>query len=49
MFTGDLVNIDGDIVTARGAGAAIEFGLALGALLRGEKKAEKIAKALQCR
>ena len=49
MFTGDLVNIDGDIVTARGAGAAIEFGLALGALLCGEKKAEKIAKALQCR
>ena len=49
MFTGDLVNIDDDIVTARGAGAAIEFGLALGALLCGEKKAEKIAKALQCR
>ena len=49
MFTGDLVNIDENIVTARGAGAAIDFGLALGALLCGEEKAEKIAKALQCR
>ena len=49
MFTGDLVNIDDNIVTAKGAGAAIEFGLALGALLCGEGKAEKIAKALQCR
>lgn len=49
MFTGDLVNIDDNIVTAKGAGAAIDFGLALGALLCGEEKAEKIAKALQCK
>ena len=49
MFTGDLVNIDDNIVTAKGAGAAVEFGLALGALLCGEGKAEKTAKSLQCR
>ena len=49
MFTGDLVNIDENIVTAKGAGAAVEFGLALGALLCGEGKAEKTAKSLQCR
>lgn len=49
MFTGDLVNIDDNIVTAKGAGAAVEFGLALGALLCSEGKAEKTAKSLQCR
>ena len=49
MFTGDLVNIDDNIVTAKGAGAAVEFGLALGELLCGEGKAEKTAKSLQCR
>ena len=33
MFTGDLVNIDENIVTAKGAGADVEFGLPLGELL----------------
>ena len=45
----ETVNIDDNIVTAKGAGAAVEFGLALGALLCGEGKAEKTAKSLQCR
>ncbi len=48
-YTGDLVNKDGKIITAKGAGAAIEFGLALGAALCGEAKATKIKQSLQCR
>lgn len=48
-FTGDAVNTDGNIITARGAGVAIDFGLALAKVLCGEAKADKLAKSLQCR
>ncbi|MCQ4023193.1 DJ-1 family glyoxalase III [Ruminococcus sp. zg-924] len=40
---------DGKIVTGKGAGAAIEFGLAVAALLAGEEKSRKVREALQCR
>ena len=47
-FTGDPVNIDGKIITARGAGVAVDFGLALAETLCGEAKADKIKRSLQC-
>lgn len=43
------VCVDGKIITAKGAGVSIEFGLKLAEILKGEAKAEKIAEALQCR
>ncbi len=41
-FTGEPVERDGKIITGRGAGVAMEFGLALVAALRGEETAEKV-------
>ncbi|MCM1333632.1 MAG: DJ-1/PfpI family protein [Bacteroides sp.] len=40
---------DGKIITAKGAGAAIEFGLTLSAALAGEETAAKVREAIQCR
>ncbi len=40
---------DGKIITAKGAGVSIEFGLKLAEILKGPEKAEKIAQSLQCR
>lgn len=45
----DIVAKDGKIITAKGAGAAIEFGLALSAVLAGQQKADSIKASLQCR
>ncbi|MCH5324335.1 MAG: DJ-1/PfpI family protein [Eubacterium sp.] len=42
------VCIDGDIITAAGAGVAVQFGLALVKKLIGEAKAEKISASMQC-
>lgn len=39
---------DGRIITAKGAGVAIEFGLELSEVLAGKAKAAKIKAALQC-
>ncbi len=39
---------DGSIITGKGAGAAIEFGLALSAKLCGEQTADKVRKSMQC-
>lgn len=39
---------DGKIITAKGAGAAVEFGLALSSVLAGEKTAAKIRESIQC-
>lgn len=39
---------DGKIITAKGAGAAIEFGLMLSEVLAGEKTAAKIRESIQC-
>ncbi len=43
--TGGRVEADGKFVTARGMGVAVEFGLALTAILKGEETAEAIAAA----
>ncbi len=40
---------DGNIITAKGAGVAVEFGLKLSAILTSEASARKIKAALQCR
>lgn len=40
---------DGKIVTGKGAGAAIEFGLAVAALLAGQDESDKTRAALQCK
>lgn len=44
--TGHLVDVDGNIVTGRGLGAAIPFGLKLCELLVSREKAEEIAEAI---
>lgn len=45
-YTGGRVEVDGTFVTACGMGAAVEFGLKLTAILKGEEAAEKIASAV---
>lgn len=44
----DLVCRDGEIITARGMGCAVDFGIAVAAALIGEEKAAAIKAALQC-
>jgi len=45
----DLVVHDGKIITAKGPGAAVEFGLTLSEILAGAPKAKKVRDSLQCR
>lgn len=45
-LTGERVVADGPLITARGAGTALEFGLALVDRLCGEAKAEEIARSI---
>jgi len=45
-ITGGRVELDGNLLTSRGAGTAIEFGLAFVALLVGEDAAEEVSKAV---
>jgi len=45
----DKVVVDGNIITAKGAGCALDFGFAIAAAACGEEKAEAIASAMQCR
>lgn len=47
-FTGEPVTRDGNIITSRGAGCAVEFGLEIVSLLLGEERAEKLKGAMQC-
>lgn len=46
MLASERVVVDGRIITARGAGTALEFGLALIAVLLGQPKAEEIARSI---
>lgn len=39
---------DGSVITARGAGVALQFGFAITAALCGEDTAQKLASAMQC-
>ena len=48
-FTGEPVETDGKIVTARGAGVATEFGLTLVECLLGKEAADKIKVSMRCR
>ncbi len=41
--------VDGNIITACGAGAALEFGLAVLAAVAGEDKAESVGRKMKCR
>lgn len=43
----EYVVLDGNIITAKGAGVATEFGLKIVSVLAGEDTAEKIGKAIQ--
>ncbi len=43
---GQRVIVDGSLVTSRGAGTAVEFGLALAALLEGEEVAREVADSI---
>lgn len=40
---------DGKIITAKGAGCALDFGFAIVSAVRGAKEAEKVAVSMQCR
>ncbi len=40
---------DGNIITAKGAGVAIDFGLEIVSYLSGAEKADEIRKAIQCK
>lgn len=45
-YTEDRVVCDGNFLTSRGPGTAIEFGLAIAALLKDEETAKKLRKAM---
>ena len=48
-FTGEKVASDGNVITAKGAGCALDFGFAIAAAVCGKEKAEAVAAAMQCR
>ena len=47
-FTGAPVELDGKIITARGVGVAVEFGLKLAEVLKGKAASDKIRAAMRC-
>ncbi len=47
-FTGAPVEHDGNIITARGAGVALEFGLKLVEVLSGKAASDKLREAMRC-
>ena len=49
ILSEELVVNDGKITTAKGAGAAVKFGLVLVSLLAGEEKAKALEASLQCK
>ncbi len=48
VHTGNPVEQDGKVITARGAGVALDFALALVAQLKGEAAAKELRESLQC-
>ena len=46
-ITGEKAVVDGKFITARGAGAAAEFGFAIAALLCGSEKAQEVRASMQ--
>ena len=40
---------DGNIITARGAGVSVDFGLEIVSAISGKEASEKVRKAIQCR
>ena len=48
-YTGEKVVTDGSVITAKGAGCALDFGLAIVAAVEGAEAAERIAEAMQLR
>lgn len=49
QFTGEKVVADGTVITAKGAGCALDFGFAIVEAVCGSEKAEAVAAAMQCR
>ncbi len=47
IFSGDKVVLDGKILTARGAGAAADFGFKMVDILKGEKTSNRLKKDMQ--
>lgn len=45
--TGDKVTVDGKFITARGAGAAADFGFAITSILKGSTVADKLKEQMQ--
>lgn len=48
-YTGELAVTDGNFVTGKGPGAAVEFGLAALAYIKGKDVADEVRAALQCK
>ena len=48
IYSGNPVEKDGKIITAKGAGAALEFALTLVSELKGKSAADKLRENLQC-
>ena len=49
IYTGALVEVDGKIITAKGAGAAMKFALKLVEILTGVESAKALEASLQCK
>lgn len=47
-FTGSAVERDGNIITSKGAGCAMDFAHAIGTALAGEYKADSVRASMQC-
>ena len=48
-YTGDLVTVDGRIITGKGPMASVDFALQLVDLLAERETAQKVRSAVQCR
>ena len=48
-FTGNFVEVDGNIITAKGAGVTVDFAYSIAEKIVGKDKAEHIKKSIQCK